>query len=107
MQLVFIKVIIIKIHLNFKIDQNEKDIKWLTILIDMFSSFLSMAFPMRSLLAWQSSPCFVLGHCERFAVVSLNVDNVPCWKLDSLVLNRDFDVLEATKLVPLRFWRLL
>lgn len=95
-----------KIHLDLKIDQNEKDNKWLTILIDMFSSFLSIWFPMRSLLAWQSSTCFVLPHCERFAVacvasVSLNVDNTPCWKLDSLV------VLEATKLVPVRFLRLL
>ena len=95
-----------KIHLDLKIDQNEKDNKWLTILIDMFSSFLSIWFPMRSLLAWRSSTSFVLPHCERFAVacvasVSLNVDNTPCWKLDSLV------VLEATKLVPVRFLRLL
>ena len=95
-----------KLLLDLKIYQNEKDNKWLTILIDMFSSFLSIWFPMRSLLAWQSSTCFVLPHCERFAVacvasVSLNVDNTPCWKLDSLV------VLEVTKLVPVRFLRLL
>ena len=47
LQLFFIN----KIHLRLKIDQNEKDNIVLTILIDMFSSFFSMASPMRSLLA--------------------------------------------------------